>query len=68
MQDSWAAGYVSSRDHFLNSLEDKERRFKTNLTLNLILRCNLRLGGYSIWSVIFIAPHIEEEELKLLGA
>jgi hypothetical protein len=47
MQDSWAAGYVSSRDHFLNSLEDKERRFK---------------------SVIFIAPHIEEEELKLLGA
>jgi hypothetical protein len=34
-------------------LKDKKRRFKTNLTLNLILRFNLRLGGYSIWSAIF---------------
>jgi hypothetical protein len=48
-------------------LEDKERRFKTILTLNPILRFNLRLEGYSIWSVIFIAPHIKED-LKLFGA
>jgi hypothetical protein len=53
--------------YFLNSLEDKERRFKTNLTLSLILQFNLRLRGYSIWSAIFIAPHIKED-LKLLGA
>jgi hypothetical protein len=33
--------------------KDKKRRFKTNLTLSLILRFNLRLGGYSIWSTIF---------------
>ena len=26
------------------------RRLKTNLTLSLILRFNLRLGGYFIWS------------------
>jgi hypothetical protein len=32
---------------------DKKRRFKTNLTLSLILRFNLGLGGYSIWNVIF---------------
>jgi hypothetical protein len=51
---------------FLNSLEDKERTFKTNLTLSLILRFNLRLGVYSIWSAIFIASHIKEY-LKLLG-
>jgi hypothetical protein len=53
--------------YFLNYLEDKERRFKANLTLSLILRFNLRLGGYSIWSVIFIIPCIKEE-LKLFGA
>jgi hypothetical protein len=34
-------------------LEDKERTFKINLTVSLILRFNLRLEGYSIWSVIF---------------
>jgi hypothetical protein len=53
--------------YFLNLLEDTERRFKINLTLRLILRFNLRLGGYSIWSAIFIASHIKED-LKLLGA
>jgi hypothetical protein len=37
------------------------------LTLSLILRFNLKFGGYSIWSAIFIAPHIKED-LKLLGA
>jgi hypothetical protein len=42
-------------------LEDKERRFKTNLTLSLILRFNLRLGGYSIWSASLYAPHIKED-------
>jgi hypothetical protein len=39
-----AAGHVSSTAYFLNFLEDTERRFKTNLTLNLIIRFNLRLG------------------------
>jgi hypothetical protein len=42
-------------------LKVKTRRFKTNLTLSLILRFNQRLGGYSIWSVSFIAPHIKED-------
>jgi hypothetical protein len=41
-------------------LEYKDRRFMTYLTLSLILRLNLRLGGYSIWSAIFIAPHIKD--------
>jgi hypothetical protein len=51
---------------FFKFLEDKSRRFKTNLTLSIILRFNLRLERYSIWSVSFIAPHIKED-LKLLG-
>jgi hypothetical protein len=34
------------------SKDKKKRRLKTNLTLSLILRFNLRLGGYSIWSAI----------------
>jgi hypothetical protein len=46
---------------FFNFLEDKDRRFKTNLTLSLILRFNLGLGGYSIWSASLIAPHIKED-------
>jgi hypothetical protein len=33
--------------------KDKKRRFKTNVTLSLILRFNQRHGGYSIWSAIF---------------
>jgi hypothetical protein len=33
--------------------KSKQGRFKTNVSLNLILRFNLRLGGYSIWSAIF---------------
>jgi hypothetical protein len=33
--------------------KSKQGRFKTKLTLSLILRFNLRLGGYSIWSAIF---------------
>jgi hypothetical protein len=28
--------------------------------LSLILRFNLTLWGYSIWSAIFIAPHTED--------
>ena len=36
-------------------------------TLKLILRINLRLGGYSIWSAIFIAPHKEDQVLKILN-
>ena len=35
--------------YFLNFLENKWRN-KTEVTLSLILRFNLRLGGYSIWS------------------
>ena len=31
-------------------MENKEEK-KTEVTLSLILRFNLRLGGYSIWSV-----------------
>jgi hypothetical protein len=58
---SWAAGHVSSATYFSNFLEDKDERFKTNLTLSLILRVNLRLGGYSIWSASSIAPHIKED-------
>jgi hypothetical protein len=46
---------------FFKFLEDKSRRFNTNLTLSLILQFNLRLGGYSIWSASFIAPHIKED-------
>jgi hypothetical protein len=44
---SGAAGHVSSVTYFLNMLEDKDRRLKIKLTLNLILRVNLRLRGYS---------------------
>jgi hypothetical protein len=55
------ARHVSSMVYFSNFLEDKERRFKTNLTINLILRFNLRLGGYSIWSASLIAPRIKED-------
>jgi hypothetical protein len=39
--------------HRLMYSKDKKRRFKTNLTLSLIFRFNLRLRGYSIWSAIF---------------
>jgi hypothetical protein len=50
---------VSSSTYFLNPCEDKKRRFKSNLTLSLILRFNLRFGRYSIWSANLIAPHIK---------
>ena len=39
----------ASEIYFSNFLENKEGK-KTEVTLNLILRFNLRLGGYSIWS------------------
>jgi hypothetical protein len=51
---------VSSATYFSNLLEDKDRRLKIELTLSLILRVSLRLGGYSIWSASLIAPHIKE--------
>ena len=35
---------------FFNFLKIQARRLKTEVTLSLILRFNLRLGGYSIWS------------------
>jgi hypothetical protein len=62
-----AAGHVSSTTYFSNMLEDKDRRLKIKLTLSLILRVNLRLGGYSIWSASLIAPHINKTG-QLLGA
>jgi hypothetical protein len=61
------------RIHIINGLffkfiwKMKIKRFNTNLTLSLILRFNLRLSGYSIWSAIYIAPHVKED-LRLLGA
>ena len=44
-----AAGYVYQKFIFQFFLENKEGK-KTEVTLSLILRFNLRLGGYSIWS------------------
>jgi hypothetical protein len=41
-------------------LKSKQVRFKTNMTLNLILRFNLWLGGYSIRVWFSIAPHTKE--------
>jgi hypothetical protein len=55
-----AAGYVSSATYFSNLLEDKDRKLEIKLTLSLILRVNLRLRGYSIWSASLIAPHIKK--------
>ena len=43
-------GICVSEIYFSNFLEYKEGK-KTEVTLSLILRFNLRLGGYSIWSV-----------------
>ena len=42
-------GICVSEIYFSNFLEYKEGK-KTEVTLSLILRFNLRLGGYSIWS------------------
>jgi hypothetical protein len=54
-------GHMSSATYFLNLVEDKNNRLKTKLALSLILRVNLRLGSYSIWSASSIAPHIKED-------
>jgi hypothetical protein len=61
IQGSGAAGHMSSVTYFSHLLEDKDRRLKIKLTLSLILRVNLRLGGYSIWSASLIAHHIKED-------
>jgi hypothetical protein len=45
-----AVGYVSLTAYFSNFWKIKTRRLKTDLTLSLILRFNLRFGGYTIWS------------------
>ena len=42
-------GICASEIYFSIFLENKEEK-KTEVTLSLILRFNLRLGGYSIWS------------------
>jgi hypothetical protein len=67
IQGSGAAGHVSSATYFSYLLEDKDRRLKVKLTFSLILRVNLRLGGYSIWSASLIAPQIKKAG-QLLGA
>jgi hypothetical protein len=58
--------------HYVHSpvvpgLTEKDRRLKIKLTISLILRINLKLGGYSIWSASLIAPHIKKTG-QLLGA
>jgi hypothetical protein len=60
-------GHVSSVIYFSNLLKDKGRRLKINLTLNLILRVNLRFRGYSIWSASSITPHIKEDLITTRG-
>jgi hypothetical protein len=60
IQGSRAAGHVSLVTYYSNLLEDKDRRLKIKLTLSLILRVNLRLGGYSIWSASLLATHIKK--------
>ena len=42
-------GICASEIYFSIFLENNEGK-KTEVTLSLILRFNLRLGGYSIWS------------------
>jgi hypothetical protein len=67
--DSRLEGYGTRiiSDLFSNLLEDKDRRLKAKLTLSLILRVNLRLGGYSIWNASLIAPHIKEDLTTIQG-
>ena len=43
-------GICASEIYFSIFLENKEGK-KTEVTLSLIRRFNLKLGGYSIWSV-----------------
>jgi hypothetical protein len=38
-----------------------DRRLRIKVILSLILRVNLKLGGYFIWSASLIAPHIKED-------
>jgi hypothetical protein len=61
IQGLGTAGHVLSSTYFSSLLEDKSRRLKIELTLSMIQRVNLRLGGYSIWSASLIAPHIKED-------
>ena len=45
----WGRGIYVSDIYFSNFWKIKKKK-KTEVTLSLILRFNLRLGGYSIWS------------------
>jgi hypothetical protein len=45
---------------YFSNLFEKQGGLQTNATLGLILRFNLRLGGYSIWSAIFQSHTISE--------
>jgi hypothetical protein len=62
-----AVGHVLSATYFSNLLEDKDQRLKIKLTLSLILRVNLSLEGYSIWSASLIASHIKEDLTNYSG-
>jgi hypothetical protein len=52
---------------FSNLLEDKDRRLKIKMILSLILRVNLRIRGYSIWSASLSALHIKEDLITTRG-
>jgi hypothetical protein len=60
-------GHVSSTTYFSNLFEDSDGRFNTSLTLSLILRVNLRLEGYSIWSASSVAPPYKRRLDNYLG-
>ena len=54
-------GIYVSEIYFSIFLENKEE--KTEVTLSLILRFNLRLGGYSIWSASTSRTIYDQEHL-----
>ena len=57
IQGSGAAGHVSSTAYFSKFWKIKTRRLKTDLTLSLILRFNLRLEGYSYGARVHRTPY-----------
>ena len=60
-------GIYVSEIYFSIFLENKEEK-KTEVTLSLILRFNLRLGGYSIWSATTSRTIYKISELEHLTA
>ena len=61
IQGSGAAGHVSSTVYFSKFWKIKTKRLKTDLTLNLILRFNLRIGGLLHMECEYIAHHIKRK-------